>query len=74
MFIFSHTCNLLHFRQLGHPTVTNSRESVLLTREVHISEITSLGKILASNQTLFSGSEHILAANRQQYFQPGRHC
>lgn len=62
MLIFSHTYNLL-FRQLGHPIVTNSRESLLLTTEVHISEITSLGKILTSNETLFSGSEHSLAAN-----------
>lgn len=43
-FFFFHTCYLLHFRQLGHPIVTNSRESLLLTTEVHIWEATFLGK------------------------------
>lgn len=74
MLIFSYTCNLHQFRQLGQPVLfTNLRESLLLTREIQISEVPSLEKILASNKTLFSDSEHILAANRQQYLQPGRH-
>lgn len=36
-----------------------------------MSEMPSLGKTLASSQTLFSDLEHILAVNRPQDLQPG---